>query len=66
MFASAGSRVDEGDDTSGVCLQLNGGTASELGFELDVNLTTMTGKAGMPTTQYGSIVQVCFMLRMLK
>ena len=66
MFASAGSRVDEGDDTSGVCLQLNGGTASELGFELDVNLTTMTGKAGMPTTQCGSIVQVCFMLRMLK
>ena len=46
MFASAGSRVDEGDGTSGVCLELNG-TASALGFELDVNLTTVTGKAGI-------------------
>ena len=47
MFTSAGSSVDEGDDTSDVCLQLNGGNASVLGFELDVNLTTVTGKAGM-------------------
>ena len=46
MFTSAGSRVDEGDDTSGVCLQLNGGTASELGSELTVTLTTITSKAG--------------------
>ena len=45
MFTSAGSRVDEGDDTSGVCLQLNG-TASELGSELTVTLTTITSKAG--------------------
>ena len=58
MFTSAGSRVDEGDDTSGVCLQLNGGSASALGCELTINLTTVTGKAGMLTTQYSSIVYV--------
>ena len=54
MFASAGSSVNEGDDTSGVCLQLNGGTASALGCELIVTLTTITGKASTfsVTTQY--------------
>ena len=58
MFTSAGSRVDEGDDTSGVCLELNGGNASALGCELTINLTTVTGKAGMLMTQYSSIVYV--------
>ena len=58
IFASADSRVVEGDDTSGVCLELVGGTASAIGCELTVTLTTMTGKAGMLTTQYGSIVYV--------
>ena len=65
MFTSAGSRVDEGDDTSGVCLQLNGGSASELGCELIVTLTTMTGKAGMLTTQYSSIMCVCSVMGVL-
>ena len=58
MFDSAGSGVDEGDDTSDVCLELVGGTASALGCELTVTLTTMTGKAGMLTTQYVSTVYV--------
>ena len=58
MFTSAGSRVDEGDDTNSVCLELVGGTASELGCELTVTLTSMTGKAGMLTTQYSSIMYV--------
>ena len=46
MFDSAGSSVVEGADTSGVCLELVSGTASALGCELTVTLTTMTGKAG--------------------
>ena len=58
MFASADSRVVEGEDTSGVCLELVGGTASALGSELTVTLTTTTGKAGMLTTQYVSTVYV--------
>ena len=45
-FDTAGSRVDEGDDTSGVCLELVGGTTFVLDYELTVTLTTMTGKAG--------------------
>ena len=50
MFTSADSRVDAGDDTTGVCLELVGGTASALGCELTVTLTTTTGKAGVLTT----------------